>query len=196
MRCTSTSVSVSLLKVWPSSMRAFDGTVIFYDAIVHQGEPFIAGVMGVGVDVIGFTVVAHLVWPIPVHPSVFTRAAAVSSSATLPFFLTVLYGHWGMLIPALSYPRYSSRFNPSRMMGCFSPMYATIPHDVSLGSSCKYVFLLIYSSKAPPDLRGCYCSVYATFKVMGRLAVLAPSGWLCSLCLIVGKHWSITFDQR
>ena len=78
--------------------------------------------------------VAHRVWPIPSGPSSGRSRSTASRLRNRP----ALRRTWStpsatMATPAESYPRYSSRLRPSRMMPVApaDPMYPTIPHMAS-----------------------------------------------------------------
>ena len=135
----------------------FDGTVIFYDAIVHQGEPFIAGVMGVGVDVIGFTVGG---------PSCMTNTGTsfciYEGSGRFKFcyfalffdrfYMAIENADTSAVVPTV-FQSFQSFEDDGK--GLFFPNVChNSTHDVSLGSSCKYSFFYSYIVQSAPGFEG------------------------------------------
>src|SRR5574337_1368314 len=87
--------------------------------------------------------VAQRVWPSPTSPEKSRPHSTFSNSLIFPTLRwTTIRSCWRIARPAESYPRYSSRFNPSRRTGTtfLCPTYPTIPHIVLLlpvfGSKC------------------------------------------------------------
>ena len=97
-----------------------DDGVVLDDAVVHQGK-VARGRQGAGGrwPCEGSPWVAQRVWAMPVCPARSCPAAARSSSLTLPVALYTFSCPCGVTraTPALSYPLYSSLFNPFTKMG-------------------------------------------------------------------------------
>src|SRR3990172_6615394 len=80
---------------------------------------------------VGFPCVAHRVWPMPVVPAGYAPSSPLRGAESFPaVFAISIAPPSTTAIPALSYPRYSSRCSPSSSSGAASrsPVYPMIPH--------------------------------------------------------------------
>ena len=112
IKCTRTSVSVSLWKMCPRWTQLFlDGRIVLDDPVVDQRQITAGARCGCAFTSLGGPCVAQRVWPIPMLPlSGLADHMCDSRSLTLPWHLwTVRTSPFMRATPALSYPRYSNR---------------------------------------------------------------------------------------
>src|SRR3990172_8130002 len=129
MRWTRLSVSVWDTNVWPRPS-SFSRRLAKFSMIPLCARAIlpVQSRWGCALTFDGAPCVAHRVWANPVEPS--REGSCASRFAMNPLSFTT----WRLLptiaTPALSYPRYSRRFRPSKRIGrAFRrPAYPTIPH--------------------------------------------------------------------
>src|SRR3990170_4313043 len=129
MRWTRLSVSVWDTNVWPRPS-SFSRRLAKFSMIPLCARAIlpVQSRWGCAFTFDGAPCVAHRVWANPVEPS--REGSCASRFAMNPLSFTT----WRLLptiaTPALSYPRYSRRFRPSKRIGrAFRrPAYPTIPH--------------------------------------------------------------------
>jgi hypothetical protein len=119
IRCTSTSVSVSEVKVWPRSWSFFRSVPAFsMMPLCTRAKSPSSVACGWALRSVGGPCVAQRVWPMPYWPRTGSSSSDRSSSEIFPASLrTWIWPSSITATPAESYPRYSRRFRPSMRRG-------------------------------------------------------------------------------
>ena len=114
-----------LSNLCPSSIRAFfNGLMIFYYSIMNNQNFSVSRQMRVCILIIWLSVSSPSGMPYTYMFLSFQLLIAFERFSTFPFFLTIFKMPFEIAIPALSYPRYSSLFSPSIIIGkaCSLPL--------------------------------------------------------------------------